>query len=92
MPPPSTRGSSAWDDATFLAHLPELRLAFAGLTPRETDRVADAGRPAARWRPAVDPSVRRDVDEETVATAARQVSVGVADLLRARRAARSGSA
>jgi len=31
-----------WDDATFLRALPELRLAFAQLTPRESDRVAVA--------------------------------------------------
>ncbi|MCG5434107.1 DUF5682 family protein [Mycobacterium sp. MYCO198283] len=29
-----------WDDDTFLAHLPQLRLAFADLTPSEIDRVA----------------------------------------------------
>ncbi|MCA9667316.1 MAG: hypothetical protein KC503_17070 [Myxococcales bacterium] len=33
---------AAWDDDTFLRALPELRLAFAQLTPRETDRVAAA--------------------------------------------------
>jgi hypothetical protein len=32
----------AWDEDTFVRHLPELRLAFAELTPRETDRVAAA--------------------------------------------------
>jgi hypothetical protein len=31
-----------WAEDEFVAALPELRLAFAGLTPRETDRVADA--------------------------------------------------
>jgi hypothetical protein len=31
-----------WDEATFIGVLPELRLAFAELTPRETDRVAEA--------------------------------------------------
>ncbi len=31
---------SGWDQAMFLQHLPELRLAFASLNPRETDRVA----------------------------------------------------
>jgi hypothetical protein len=31
---------SEWDNPTFLANLPELRLAFSSLTPRETDRVA----------------------------------------------------
>jgi hypothetical protein len=31
----------AWDEKTFLGALPDLRLAFAGLTPREVSRVAD---------------------------------------------------
>lgn len=31
-----------WAPGVFIAHLPELRLAFASLTPRETDRVAGA--------------------------------------------------
>ena len=30
----------AWDDETFVEHLPHLRLAFASMTPRETDRLA----------------------------------------------------
>lgn len=30
---------AGWDEGEFLRVLPELRLAFAGLTPRETDRV-----------------------------------------------------
>jgi hypothetical protein len=34
------RRLSGWDQATFVQHLPELRLAFADLTPVETDRVA----------------------------------------------------
>jgi hypothetical protein len=32
---------AAWDDKTFLEALPELRLAFTGLTPREIARVAE---------------------------------------------------
>jgi hypothetical protein len=32
---------SGWDDEQFLEALPELRLAFADLTPREINRVAD---------------------------------------------------
>lgn len=32
----------AWDDATFVRHLPELRLAFATMTPLETDRIAES--------------------------------------------------
>lgn len=31
---------AAWDDDEFLHRLPHLRLAWSGLTPRETDRVA----------------------------------------------------
>ncbi|UXI66978.1 DUF5682 family protein [Tahibacter amnicola] len=31
-----------WDESTFIDALPELRLAFATMTPRETDRVAGA--------------------------------------------------
>ena len=31
---------AAWDAQTFVSHLPEMRLAFAGMTPAETDRVA----------------------------------------------------
>ncbi|MET9314816.1 DUF5682 family protein [Kribbella sp. NPDC003505] len=34
------RRLTGWDQATFVQHLPELRLAFADLTPIETDRVA----------------------------------------------------
>ena len=37
-----------WDEATFLAALPELRLAFGLLTPREIDRVARAVTEAPR--------------------------------------------
>lgn len=31
-----------WEQQAFVAHLPELRLAFATMTPRETDRIASA--------------------------------------------------
>jgi hypothetical protein len=31
-----------WDDEAFLTLLPELRLVFAGMTPKETDRIAQA--------------------------------------------------
>jgi hypothetical protein len=31
-----------WDEGDFVALLPELRLAFAAMTPRETDRIAEA--------------------------------------------------
>ncbi len=36
------RRLSEWDAETFVRHLPELRLAFADLTPAETDRVAQS--------------------------------------------------
>lgn len=53
-----------WDGTTFLKALPELRLAFSGLTPRETDRVAEivAGIHGAP----VDHRVRRDVSAADV--------------------------
>jgi hypothetical protein len=33
---------AGWDEAQFVSALPELRLAFAAMTPKETDRVAEA--------------------------------------------------
>ncbi len=54
-----------WDQPTFLSTLPDLRLAFTGLTPRETDRVAEAVA-ALHGGERPDPPVRRDVDERTV--------------------------
>lgn len=33
---------AAWDDETFVANLPEMRLAFSAMTPKETDRIAAA--------------------------------------------------
>lgn len=33
---------AGWDEETFIAHLPDLRLAFAQLKPAETARLADA--------------------------------------------------
>ena len=56
---------SSWDRETFLAHLPELRLAFASLTPAETDRVAQSVAGLA----GVDdlgPLLHRDVTAESV--------------------------
>lgn len=32
---------SRWDEADFVANLPELRLAFAEMTPRETDKISE---------------------------------------------------
>jgi hypothetical protein len=31
-----------WDEAQFIGVLPDLRLAFAAMTPKETDRIAEA--------------------------------------------------
>lgn len=33
---------SGWDESTFAKNLPELRLAFAEMTPKETDKIAEA--------------------------------------------------
>jgi len=54
-----------WDEQAFIAHLPELRLAFAVLTPAETDRVA---RQVAAGLGLADlgPLVARALDEETM--------------------------
>lgn len=75
---------AAWDDATFLAHLPELRLAFASLTPRETDRVAAL---VARHRgldggQGLGPLLQRGLADDQV-TAHLHAAAAVADLLRA---------
>jgi hypothetical protein len=57
---------TGWDEPAFLRALPDLRLAFADLTPRETDRVAEI---VAALHGGVRPDVgvRHDVDEQTVA-------------------------
>ena len=56
---------TGWDEDTFVARLPDLRLAFADLTPRETDRVAAlvAGLRGTR----LGRLFRRDVDQGQVA-------------------------
>ncbi|MGH3662103.1 MAG: DUF5682 family protein, partial [Micromonosporaceae bacterium] len=57
---------ASWDEAAFLRYLPQLRLAFSGLTPAETDRVAELV--AARHGLGdLGRLSHRDVDEETVA-------------------------
>ena len=70
----------AWDDATFVEHLPHLRLAFASMTPRETDRLAGqvavlhgltpgAGLDLTATLPtAADDDVQRFVDASTLVT------------------------
>ena len=69
----------AWDEDAFVANLPELRLAFAGMTPRETDRIAEA---VARLHGAeqLGPLVIRDVDARQVQHHL-QVSRTLADVL-----------
>ncbi len=54
-----------WDDEAFVAALPELRLAFAEMTPKETDRIAQA---VARLHGAsgLGPLVRYDLTESDV--------------------------
>jgi hypothetical protein len=70
---------TGWDEATFLKVLPDLRLAFASMTPRETDRVAQI---VAGLHGGVGPdvSVRHDIDEQTVA-ANLALSQAVAEVL-----------
>ncbi len=55
----------AWDEQTFLRMLPDLRLAFAALTPAETDRVA-ASVAGLHGLGTLGSLVRRDVDEDDV--------------------------
>jgi hypothetical protein len=52
-----------WDQATFVQHLPELRLAFADLTPVETDRVAQSVA-TLHGLEDIGPLTRRDVGED----------------------------
>jgi hypothetical protein len=70
---------TGWDESTFLRALPNLRLAFADLTPRETDRVAEI---VATLHGGVRPDigVRHDVDEQTMAANAA-LSQMVAEVL-----------
>ncbi|QSR25867.1 hypothetical protein CFH99_09550 [Nocardioides aromaticivorans] len=56
----------SWDHQTFVQHLPDLRLAFASLTPLETDRVATAVSDLHGIGGGLDAPVRRDVDEDDV--------------------------
>lgn len=70
---------SQWDAPTFIAHLPELRLAFAGMTPVETDRIARAVA-GLRGGDDIGPMYRRDVDERSVRRNL-EVSQAVAALL-----------
>lgn len=49
-----------WPEPDFIASLPELRLAFAGMTPRETDRIAHAVA-QRHGREGLGPLVRHDL-------------------------------
>jgi hypothetical protein len=70
---------AGWAEATFLRTLPDLRLAFSVLTPRETDRVAEIVADLhGGARP--DVGVRHDIDEQTV-TANLALSQLVAEAL-----------
>ena len=55
-----------WDEEAFVAALPELRLAFAEMTPKETDRIAEA---VARihGKSGLGPLVRYDLTEPELA-------------------------
>lgn len=54
-----------WEEADFLAVLPELRLAFADMTPKETDRIAEAVG-ALHGGASLGPLVRHDLSAETL--------------------------
>jgi hypothetical protein len=57
---------AGWDEPAFLRALPDLRLAFADLTPRETDRVAEIVA-AVHGGARPDVGVRHEIDEQTMA-------------------------
>lgn len=54
-----------WNHDEFIASLPELRLAFAGMTPKETDRIACAVG-ALHGMEDIGPLVQRELDEKAV--------------------------
>ncbi|MDY0745761.1 DUF5682 family protein [Paucibacter sp. R3-3] len=54
-----------WDEAAFVSVLPELRLAFAEMTPKETDRIAQAVA-GLHGRDGPGPLVRHDIDAASV--------------------------
>ncbi len=59
-----------WDEETFLKSLPELRLAFSDLTPREITRVAD-NVASLHGKQTLGDLVHMDLDEEEVQVALR---------------------
>jgi hypothetical protein len=70
-----------WSDDAFTRSLPDLRLAFSSLTPRETDRVADLIA-KLHGRKTLGPLHHRDVTEAEVAFNVR-LNAGVAEALAA---------
>jgi hypothetical protein len=69
----------AWDEDTFVQHLPELRLAFASMTPVETDRIASSVA-GLHGLEELGPLMIRDVDEGEVQRHL-QLSARIAELL-----------
>jgi hypothetical protein len=55
-----------WEEPDFIAVLPELRLAFAAMTPKETDRIAEAVAALHGGR-SLGPLVNYDVGEQQLA-------------------------
>jgi hypothetical protein len=55
----------SWDEQEFMQALPEMRLSFADLTPRETDRVAELVSGFYEGQ-ALGELVNRDIDEATL--------------------------
>jgi len=68
-----------WDHDTFVEHLPELRLAFAEMTPTETDRIGETVA-ALHGLGSIGPLSVRDEDEQEV-LGRLQLSTRVAELL-----------
>jgi hypothetical protein len=70
-----------WDETTFIHYLPDLRLAFAGLKPQETARLAEA---LARTHAGLDDAlatVHYDVSERDLA-GGMALQAALADCLR----------
>ncbi|GAA0595777.1 hypothetical protein HPO96_30680 [Kribbella sandramycini] len=76
------RRLAAWDQETFVRHLPELRLAFAELTPSETDRVAGLVahlKGLTELGPLTTPGVTADEVDDYLAVSARVAAQLAAD-------------
>ncbi|MBD8527670.1 DUF5682 family protein [Pseudomarimonas arenosa] len=72
---------SGWTQQDFVNNLPELRLAFAGMTPKETDRIAEAVA-QLHGLESLGPLLNREMDAADVQQHL-QVSATVAELLSA---------